>query len=201
MRKLSFIAVTLLTTTLFSCKKTSTASISGLSNLTINGATYNTSHPSFSILTSFWSDSLNMIPISLQVLGGNTAYDSATANKSIVPYTYDGGSFCLAIAFRERPTANKTYSICSTIPYSTNYGSDIANTNVTDSTCTIVGSLFSDLSGDYWFSNNPNNKVVVTINGGKITATFSNISLVYNAVYGNGNTYYTTVSGTLIEDK
>lgn len=206
MRKLLFIAVTLFTLMLFSCKKTSTSSpTSSTSNWIINGASYNTNNPSNSIgiYGGYWSggtDSSNLSINSLQGLGGSVGYDSTKANTAINLYTYDHTSFCLTIAFQSRPTANKTYSICSTLPYYDNNTGMNLNTNTTDSTCTVIGSLLDDVDNN-WLSYKPTDKVIVTINNGKITASFSNVSLIYQAINGNGSTNYTTISGTLIEGK
>jgi hypothetical protein len=204
MKKLLIILI-LSATLLSSCKKTSTSSSpSGSSNWTINGASYNTNNPSNSIRIygGYWAggtDSLNESVNSLQGLGGIIGYNSANANTAINMYTYDHTSFCLTIGFKNRPTTNKTYSICSTLPYYDNTGM-IVNTNTTDSTCTIIGALLDDIDNN-WFGYKPTDKVFVTINNGKITASFSNVSLIYQAINGNGSINYTTISGTLIEGK
>jgi hypothetical protein len=204
MKKLLILTIAL-SAIVSSCKKSSTSSpSSNLSSWVINGASYNTNNPSNSIgiYGGYWAggtDSLNESVNSLQALGGVVGYDSTKANTSINLYTYDHTSFCLTIAFKNRPTSNKTYSICSALPYYDNTGM-IVNTNTTDSTCTVIGALLDDIDNN-WFGYKPTDKVVVTINNGKITASLSNLSLIYQAINGNGSTNYTTISGTLIEGK
>jgi hypothetical protein len=198
MRKLSVIAIILFILTLFSCKKSSTPSNSNnvnnaSTNWVINGSTYSGGTATYSSSITAWDSSTNTLEADCLY----TVYDSINANKGIMGLTAGGGS-TISIQFQSKPT-NKSYSIES---YSGYNSSPTPNIPTTDSTCSLSFNTFS--IGVYpWYSYKTTDKINVSINNGKITASFSNLSLeCYNGGLfgGNDSTYILPITGVLVEN-
>lgn len=160
-----------------SCKKTGSSNSNGnYSNwkLTTNNndnGSYN-AHPNDVISSEGDFDLSNSNYVSLYCDG---FVDSAnTYNKTSEIF----------ISFLKKPTTNRIYKIGNT-------------NNLTDSTCFI--SLSGNFSNDY-NSSTSGQPVNVTVNGGKVTASFNNISLTGSNMSGNQQ-WPATISGTVIEGK
>lgn len=159
-----------------SCKKTTSNSNGNYSNwkLTTNNndnGSYN-AHPNDVISSEGDFDLSNSNYVSLYCDG---FVDSAnTYNKTSEIF----------ISFLKKPTTNRTYKI--------------GNTNrLTDSTCFI--SLAGNFSNDY-NSTTSGQIVNVTVNGGKVTASFTNVSLTGSNMYGTQQ-WPASLSGSVIEGK
>lgn len=89
------------------------------------------------------------------------------------------------ISFNKKPSTTRTYKIGN-------------RSNLTDSTCYI--SLSALGSNNDYNSSTSGQTVNVTVSEGKVTASFSNISLAGSNMYGTQQ-WQATISGTVIEGK
>lgn len=92
----------------------------------------------------------------------------------------------VTIWFTKRPQSSRIYTISSSKIWPDS-----------DTSCIVdIGGIDAGLFG--YASDNIADKVYVTVNGGKITITFSNIEMRSGTLLGNID--YATLSGTVIEE-
>jgi len=177
MRKTFFISAILLSVLLFSCKKDSA------SNNSSNG---NYSHWALAVTNNYDNGSYTAHPNN--IINAQSSFDN-TSTLSCDGFVDSSGTYTkevtINIQFLAKPTASGTYTIGDP-------------NNLTSSTCSIY---LSSATYNSYTSSSFGQTLNVTVNGGLVTVSFNNISLIGTPLTSNTPQWAATVSGTVFEGR
>jgi len=161
-------------------KKTGLGLLAAMVLLSLNSCKKDDS--SSSPTTSSWTLGSTNYTAQVTINGNGTENDDADDGENFfIDASGAAGSNVASVTFKDMPTTSGTYTALA----------DLNNSLGTSP----KGCIVLMYNGTYYYSstNNPSDKINVTVSGGKITATFSNITM-----QDENSSASKTASGTLV---